>query len=274
MVFITGKGRKLHLYTLTNAQHSDHNENIVSKPLNVEPLTIYNIHGIETSSNANLTDNSQSHPFLLVYGGREFLVATFINRSDELEFIETYRANLTDWIITARILESKQHHEFVLLTAHSVILRFKCDRDQDSKYSLLERVSCNDKSILYCSKISGTMWQELVVFSGNAFGEVLIWQPNKVSEEKVGETKLTKRSPLLQRFPAHKGVVFSLDYDKAYGLLVTTSDDRSTKWFQIKFPDINQQSWTEAHIQPVMSVFGHGARVFKGCAIGNGNFGE
>lgn len=114
----------------------------------------------------------------------------------------------------------------------------------------------------------------MVVFSGNAFGEILIWQPHinfyEANFEQIG-TKSIKRSLLIKRLVAHKGVIFSIDYDKTYNLLVTTSDDRSTKWFQVKFPENNQFLWSEASIQPVVSVFGHGARVFKGSVISNGN---
>lgn len=268
LVIIVGRGNKLHLYTLKNVQRSDHNDGITCRPLNIKSLRRYNIQGVETSRN----DTTLPNRLLLAYGGREFLVATFRNHAEDLEFLETYRADLTDWIITTRILETEHEHEFVLLTAHNVILRFK--GNQNGSYVLLERVSCDDKSILYCSKISGTVWQELVIFSGNAFGEVIIWQPHNIYEEEFSKTLVTgriKRSPLMLRLPAHNGVVFSIDYDEDYGLLVTTSDDRSTKWFQVKFPNNNKLSWTEAHIHPVMSVFGHGARVFKGCAIGNGN---
>lgn len=256
------------------------NESISSKSLNIKLLT-HNIYGIELTNDVeNVIVNRCG--LLLIYGGREFLLST-INQGNFIEkvrFCEIYRAHLTDWITAARILQTEDYHdhEFVLLTAHSVILRFKGNRNTNC-YELLERISSEDKSVLYCSKISGHLWQELVIFSGNAFGEILIWQPHINFNEAYSDSdsvpmlsKKIKRSRVMKRLVAHKGVLFSIDYNKSCDLLVTTSDDRSTKWFHVKLPkNHNTPLWSKACIQPVVSVFGHGARVFKGCVIDNGN---
>lgn len=246
---------------------------IVKKPLDVKPFTNA-IHGIELFLSP---DNAvESDDLLLVYGCREFLLLS-ANRhsiSKDIKFNQLHKAFLSDWIIGARILQTECTSEFVLLTAHSVILRFM--RNEGSNYELLERISCSDKAILYTSKLSGRTWEELVVLSGNAFGELLIWQPSITDNEPyLGEEANVKikHSPILKRMSVHKGPLFSIDFCEKYNILVSSGDDRATKWFEITLPESSYHPiWSNACIKPMVTVFGHGARVFKGSIIGNGNF--
>lgn len=214
------------------------------------------IHGIKKSHKQDAHGST-----LLVYGEKEFILVAFNNN---YEFQEFYRADLSDWISCGCFIDNETVEEFVLLTAHSIILRFSFDV-LSKACVLMERVSCMDKSTLYCAHLYGITWHDLVVFSGNAFGELLIWQPKKSKEnQSILKPKL---SPLIQRISAHNGVIFSIDYDHDTECLITTSDDRAIKWWKVNFKGENKNDWNEAVLQAMSSGYGHVARVFQGRII-------
>lgn len=213
------------------------------------------IHGIKKKQQSD-------ENILLVYGEKEFVLLCYNNN---YEFKKFYRADLSDWISCGLWLNDPE--EIVLLTAHSIILRFSYDiKNQQCK--LKERVSCTDKSTLYCAHLFGKNWSELVVFAGNAFGELLIWHP-KENEKNKENLQKPKVSPLIHRVAAHNGVIFSIDYDEKSQCLITTSDDRAIKWWQVEFSDVG--NWNEAKLNALASGYGHVARVFQGRIFNEGN---
>uniref|UniRef100_A0A1A9WAF7 tRNA (34-2'-O)-methyltransferase regulator WDR6 n=1 Tax=Glossina brevipalpis TaxID=37001 RepID=A0A1A9WAF7_9MUSC len=241
---IIGKGNELHLYKRVDPGEGMFEQEVLNIKLNNK------IHGIEYC-NANL---------LLIYGEKEFILVQWKVYCDKFE--EFYRAQLTDWISGAAFLKNNQ---IALLTAHSIILRFEYDT-KEKVCDLLERITCvDDKSTLYCSQLYGCTWEELIIFSGNAFGELLIWQPslNKVNESKEN----FRNSFLLHRINAHNGVVFSIDYNAANEMLITTSDDRALKWWKVTK---DQRNWSTSHLQSLASGYGHVARVFRGLIFTEG----
>ncbi|XP_075158672.1 tRNA (34-2'-O)-methyltransferase regulator WDR6 [Haematobia irritans] len=243
---ITGKGNELHLYT-----KAEYDLATDKKVLDIKLTN--KIHGIHKHNNGQL---------LLVYGEKEFVLLT---KGKEHEFVELYRATLSDWISCGCFLSDMQ--QVILLTAHSVILRFDYDV-REKTCILVERYSCTDKSTLYCALLQGSTWNDLVVFAGNAFGELLIWQPSQNNTDPTIPAK-PKISPLLHRISAHNGVIFSIDYDKISGRLITTSDDRAVKWWNVRMNE--EPLWNHCILKPVASGYGHISRVFKGRIIRNGS---
>ncbi|XP_065364984.1 tRNA (34-2'-O)-methyltransferase regulator WDR6 [Calliphora vicina] len=245
---LTGKGNELHLYRKNTAK-----ENVFERQVLAIKLT-NKIHGIRKTQTASVK-------IVLVYGEKEFILLAY---NDNHEFNEFYRAELSDWISCGSFVNDSQ--EIVLLTAHSIILRFSYNVAV-GECCLKERVSCTDKSTLYCAHLFGENWNDLVVFAGNAFGELLIWQPSKYEENKAEPLK-PKVSPLLHRISAHNGVIFSIDYDQDSQCLITTSDDRAIKWWKIEFT--TEFNWSESTLQALSSGYGHVARVFQGRIIKDG----
>lgn len=247
-----GKGNELHLYKRNAA---------VENVFECQVLSIKfknKIHGIKRSH------RQDDGGILLVYGEKEFILAAF---NKNYEFQEFYRASLSDWISCGCFIVEKDVEEFVLLTAHSIILRFSFNVSR-KQCELKERVSCKDKSTLYCGHLYGLTWNDLVVFAGNAFGELLIWQPKDNKENK--NILKPKISPLVQRISAHNGVIFSIDYDQDSQCLITTSDDRAIKWWKINFRKENKNDWSDTSFQAMSSGYGHVARVFQGRIIKDG----
>ncbi|XP_037816762.1 WD repeat-containing protein 6 [Lucilia sericata] len=246
---LTSKGNELHLYRRNPKQ-----ENVFETEVLDIKLT-NKVHCIRKSTQPDVK-------LLLVYGEKEFALLEY---SENYEFREFYRAELSDWISCGLFVNADQE-EIVLLTAHSIILRFSLNV-KENKCELKERVSCTDKSTLYCAHLYGKNWDELVVFAGNAFGELLIWQP-KQNEENKEEPLKPKAAPLLHRISAHNGVIFSIDYDQSSQCLITTSDDRAIKWWKVEFS--SEGNWTDAKLRALSSGYGHVARVFQGRIIKNG----
>uniref|UniRef100_A0A1I8M6X0 tRNA (34-2'-O)-methyltransferase regulator WDR6 n=1 Tax=Musca domestica TaxID=7370 RepID=A0A1I8M6X0_MUSDO len=249
---ITGKGNELHLYT--KGTKNDKDDELWQE--HVLDITLTNkIHGIHKNGDGSL----------LVYGEKEFVLLSSRSEDDIPQFHEFFRATLSDWISCGCFLTDPD--EVILLTAHSIVLRFAYDIEKQSCV-LKERISCSDKSTLYCAHLYGSTWRDLVVFSGNAFGELLIWQPSENTENHEAASK-PRASILLHRIPAHNGVIFSIDYDDETKQLITTSDDRAVKWWKVKFCDGNNGGWGNSTLQAVASGYGHVARVFKGRIIKN-----
>ncbi|XP_061397956.1 tRNA (34-2'-O)-methyltransferase regulator WDR6 [Musca vetustissima] len=248
---VTGKGDELHLFTKTGEEIEQWQEQVLDIKLTNK------VHGIHKNSDGSL----------LVYGEKEFVLLSISSNGGGLEFQEFFRATLSDWISCGCFLA--ESNEVILLTAHSIILRLDYDVSKRSCV-LAERISCSDKSTLYCAHLYGDTWQDLVVFSGNAFGELLIWQPSR-NEENPGGASKPKCSALLHRISAHNGVIFSIDYDRDTQQLITTSDDRAVKWWKVKMADENGGGWLDSKLQPVASGYGHVARVFRGRIIKDGS---
>ncbi|XP_055913994.1 WD repeat-containing protein 6 [Eupeodes corollae] len=198
------------------------------------------VHGIESEEWTNK---------LLIYGENEFI---FIEQN-ALNFELLYRGCLSDWVSSGKLL--KEEGSFLLVTSHSVAVLLKYN-DVTHFCEIQNKISCTDKSTLYSSYIYGTSWEDLLILGGNAFGELLVWQPTIQCEENSGRAKL------LQRRPCHNGVIFSIDIDMEAKMLVTTSDDRSVRFWDILL-SAESDDFNKAKIVNPKSGYSHVARVFK-----------
>nr|XP_016942460.1 uncharacterized protein LOC108019195 [Drosophila suzukii] len=197
---------------------------------------------------------------LLLYSENEYSLILCTTSSEKEHFQLVYEGETKDWINAAVFLddidsESAHKRRFVLHTSHSVILYLEYDLNTNADCKVLQLARCTDSSILYYTKLHGNSYDKLAIISGNAFGELLIWQ-TQFPIESQAET-IMKTYPLLLRLPAHNGVIHSIDFNLDSQLLVTTSDDRSVKFWNIQ----KSGDWTTAKIKPIFSCFGHSSRV-------------
>ncbi|KAH8287122.1 hypothetical protein KR054_003391, partial [Drosophila jambulina] len=209
------------------------------------------VHGFSLSP----VDSQQD--LVLIFGENEFSIILYTRSSDKHFFKLVYEGETKDWINTAKFLDNnaKDKKTFVLHMAHSALLYLEFDLISKADCRPLELARCSDSSILYCTRLHGEGFEDLAIISGNAFGELLVWQTQNAIEANTKTS--VKTYPLLHRLQAHNGVIFSIDFNMASQLLVTTSDDRSVKFWQIpKF-----ERWQEAKIKPMYSCFGHSSRV-------------
>ncbi|EDV99849.1 GH17239, partial [Drosophila grimshawi] len=167
-----------------------------------------------------------------------------------------------DWINAAIFLKDEIGCQFVLHMAHSALLRLQYNDLNNGSFgdcSILELACCTDYSMLYHTSLCGNCYNELIILSGNCCGEIIIWQPHDSVD--LNTTTCTKTYPLCLRLKAHNGVIFSIDLNLAARLLVTTSDDRSLKFWQLESESIRDWKYDAGSVRPLFSCFGHTARV-------------
>ncbi|KRF85270.1 uncharacterized protein Dvir_GJ17124, isoform B [Drosophila virilis] len=198
---------------------------------------------------------------LLFYAENEFSLFKYDTNQKET-FVLIYEGETKDWINAAVFLKDEGSGQFVLHMAHGALLRLQYNNPNNIEFgecSILELARCTDYSLLYYTILNGTCYNKLNIISGNAFGEILIWQPH--TPVHINLNSRSKIFRLCLRLKAHNGVIFSIDIHLAARLLVTTSDDRSLKFWQLESgsaPDIKLDT---ALIKPLFSCFGHTARV-------------
>uniref|UniRef100_A0A2M4CU43 tRNA (34-2'-O)-methyltransferase regulator WDR6 n=1 Tax=Anopheles darlingi TaxID=43151 RepID=A0A2M4CU43_ANODA len=161
------------------------------------------------------------------------------------------RRRVSDWISSVSLLSPTQ---LCLLTSHGVAVLLHRSAENPTEWSMIDKCACDDGSTLYCSTLSGQQWERLVFFTGTALGLLLIW---RVAGDNRGK--------VLERISAHNGVIFSIACDFASGLLTTTSDDRSVKFWKIRQCDAKDDT-TVVELHEERYCFAHTARVFQ-CRI-------
>ncbi|KAH8361234.1 hypothetical protein KR200_007696, partial [Drosophila serrata] len=213
------------------------------------------VHGFDVSPVDPLQD------LVLIFSENEYSLILHNRGNDKHRFQLVYEGETKDWINAAKFLgdHAKDKKTFVLHMAHSAVLYLEFDLNSNADCRTLQLARCSESSILYCTRLHGECFEDLAIISGNAFGELLLWQTQDAIDAKA-ETSV-KTYPLLLRLQAHNGVIFSIDFNMASQLLVTTSDDRSVKFWQIT----RLGSWQGATIRPMYSCFGHSSRVM--CAV-------
>ncbi|XP_034488721.1 WD repeat-containing protein 6 isoform X2 [Drosophila innubila] len=166
-----------------------------------------------------------------------------------------------DWINAATFLKQGDGCELVIHMSHSALLHLRYD---DGECRILELACSTEYSMLYHTSLNGFQYNKLMIISGNGFGEILIWQPRH--PVAFNPVTFTKTYPLRLRLKAHNGVIFSIDFNLRAQLLVTTSDDRSLKFWQLNsIPTADWKLCAAAPLRPMFSCFGHSSRVI--CAI-------
>lgn len=204
--------------------------------------------------------------YLLLHGENEFsLFKCNITQLESFQLI--YEGETKDWINAATFLKDEEHCQFVLHMAHSALLLLQYNIQNETlgfgNCSILEFACCTDYSMLYHTTLFGNRYKDLIVISSNGFGEILIWQPQ--APVHVNSHTYFKIYPLRLRLKAHNGVIFSIDISFSAKLLVTTSDDRSLKFWQLESESTKKWNWSGSPIRPMFSCYGHTARVM--CAI-------
>ncbi|XP_036317950.1 WD repeat-containing protein 6 [Rhagoletis pomonella] len=247
---LTGVGNELHLYAPKVGRR------MLSQRLRAK------VHGI---ANAQLNTTCSQHGRLIVYGEKECMLLQYVYVKEEYNFSELYHFHLTDWISSASFLQDP--NEFILLTSHSVALRILYNENDEKRNfcRVIAKSSAEDKSTLYCTHIHGQTWEELVIFGGTAFGELLIWKPFVEGDASRNDSCTVFDVGLKRRQQAHSGVVFSIDFDVTSGILTTTSDDRSIRFWKLQ--NTSPDNWNGFNLTAIASGYGHVARVFQGKII-------
>lgn len=170
------------------------------------------IHAISVSPNGSS---------IVLAGARSFCVLPSSNIYEPIE-----RA-INEWIIAA---EFQDEDTLLLLNSHNEILKIDITR-----FLLIEKIYCNEKSLLYSGSIRVLGPNKVLVAAGTVMNGVLIWD---LYDRKI-----------LLNITEHEGSIFGVRIDSTGTLITSCSDDRSVKLFNING-------------QLLATGWGHGSRIW------------
>ncbi|XP_071571195.1 tRNA (34-2'-O)-methyltransferase regulator WDR6-like isoform X1 [Temnothorax nylanderi] len=203
-----------------------------------------NIHGIVVGINNELA----------VFGARSICVCNIVEIVDDVSISKQSTHQFNDWIIAVKWISFKEQMQLAILFAHNYV----------SIYDVLNKTSqvihCEETCILYGGSVSGTCQENLIIFSGTVFQEILIW---KIDNRPCD---VNKSMPVLHRLTGHKGVIFSVICDPYSRFICSTSDDRSVRFWRVTEHEnsrSNNVNWQTVKIVPIKTMFVHTARVWK-----------
>lgn len=171
-----------------------------------------------------MAENSQ----IGVWGGRSVAV---ISLSDLLKGVNAKEYTFDNWITTAIFAYSDASIMYAL-TAHNVVLHV-----QSSSGKINKKYTCDEKSILYSGSLKPLAnGKDVMVASGTVLGGVVIWDMTS--------------GTIKHNFTSHEGSIFGLAFSSDSQKLISCSDDRSIRLWDLS---------TGAHLA---TGWGHLARIW------------
>lgn len=162
---------------------------------------------------------------IAIAGGRSFAVLDTSTGS------MVHEKAINEWIIACEFLSGT---ELLLLTSHNEILQVKLGLED---FELLQKVHCDEKSILYSGSIRITKEGKVYIAAGTVMSGVMVW-----------DFHLKK---ILQTLTEHEGSIFGVKIDPTATYIISCSDDRSVKLYSVKSGNLLANGW------------GHGSRIWS-----------
>lgn len=161
-------------------------------------------------------------------GGRSFAV---VDLSRELHI---YEKAINEWIVASKFLDNTT---LLLLTSHNEVLKIDIRDMVSYNFNVVEKIHCNEKSILYSGSITITNTGNIYVAAGTVMSGVIVWD-------------LETRA-ILHVLTAHEGSIFGvkISYDGKH--IISCSDDRSVKLCDLRTGKVLASGW------------GHGSRIWS-----------
>jgi WD40 repeat protein len=165
--------------------------------------------------------------YVYIFGQRVFQIFQFENyKQFTLKEVLNFEAKF--WILDIRILEEN----IILGYSNNSIEIFSF---QKSSFKSLKHIKGTLNCLLYSMKIYGDL-NDLIIASGTIFHEILIWNSD-------GE--------LISSLKGHEGVIFCVEISKEKDFLISGSDDRTIRLWNLKNPSY-----------PHVVYYGHTARIW------------
>lgn len=168
---------------------------------------------------------------VLVCGGRSFAVVTV----DSEIHLKAEKA-INEWIVSCAFLDE---NTALILNSHNTVYTIDVS-DWDSveqSFALVEEVHCNEKSILYSGSIGILPNGAVYVAAGTVMNGVIIW--NYHTRE------------IVHNLTDHEGSIFGVKIDRTGQYVVSCSDDRSIKLYDLNSAKLLATGW------------GHGSRIWN-----------
>ena len=178
---------------------------ILSRDSSISTLSLLSpgtiIHGIKPCS--DLGDNLN-----IVFGQKEFQI---VRISSELEPIYYKPIELQDWIIACHSFS-----DFIfILTIHN-----QCSKIRISDGIILHSISPLIKCILYSATFHGHNIDTFKIASGTGTNKIIVWRPFQTESELIS-------------LNGHDGVIFSVEFNTIGTKLVSVSDDRTVRVWEL-----------------------------------------
>lgn len=237
-----GYGPILHIYQVDSSASSRRHNNSNNKS-NVH--LIFKRQVFKRNKIHHVSINSAARK-IIISGGRSFTVlpldtvlADAHGGQSECNFTEMA---INEWIITSEILDDGT---VLLLNSYNVVYKItplSSDTNQRQHYSV-EKISCGEKSILYSGSINVVASSgEIYIAAGTVMNGVIVWD-------------LTTRL-ILYGLNDHEGSIFGVKIDLWGKYLISCSDDRS-----IKLYDLQRGGGGGGEV--VATGWGHGSRIWN-----------
>ncbi|KAK6463904.1 WD40-repeat-containing domain protein [Scheffersomyces coipomensis] len=177
---------------------------------------------------------SPSRKYVIINGGRSFVVLDFkILISNNLDQFAIIEKAVNEWIITAEFISDDI---LLILNSHNTVYKLDVS-SPDQHFKLLDKIHCNEKSILYSGSITKISDEKVIIAAGTVMNGCIIWELNSKT--------------ILHNLTEHEGSIFGVKVDSEGKYIISCSDDRSIKLYDFESGHLFATGW------------GHGSRIWN-----------
>jgi WD40 repeat protein len=226
--------------------------------------TIFNNHNIRGVKSRESVAKS------IVFGDKSFAIVSWTNfEITKMLTTDVYLHDLNDLILDCNILDGSTNNLSVLVGyAHNFLDLFHISAN--SSVTKVWRVQCPDAGALFSMSIHMRN-DEILIASGTVFGKVIVWKVVKDSEED----QQIPRACVLRVVHRHEGVVFRIIWSHCATKMLTVSDDRTARLWDVTFASSAARSSTEIEDMTERFVaWGHVSRVWDAAFLNHPGKGE
>ena len=255
------------------------------------------IHGIVARRKAK---DDESVRQILIFGGRRLSLLEIRISTPEIcgsrliiSIIKTYHVDVLDGVITACFRPQADGSSLESLSPDVTFLTYNNELFCASfngfvegtvhKKASIHRLTAGPHVLLYSAQIIWQTLDHLLVASGTAFGEVIIWSAQCNQESRQAGLP-TFRSSVLYRFVGHEGSIFGVRFSESKKLaegneapryVASCSDDRTIRVWDLRSIPYKDESkclddensldialCERTSSEYVAKVMGHGSRIW------------
>lgn len=144
---------------------------------------------------------------VVVAGGRSFAVCEPFNEDKTVQ-----EKSINEWIIAVEFIFKTR---LLLLTSHNEAIEINILDDLSLK--MVEKIHCNEKSILYSGSIRVVNESAIYIAAGTVMNGIIIWD--------------LRNRKIVHNLTDHEGSIFGVKIDSTGKYIVSCSDDRSVKLY-------------------------------------------
>lgn len=184
---------------------------------------------------------------LLVYGGKSIAILEFNRNINEIGVNIKCKFNeLDDLVLDSSIVYDESNILLVIGYAHNFIdIVTLADTEVKSNINKFfkRRIQCSELCCLFSLALNVDDINNIIIVSGTVFGKIIIWK-----------VKNNDSFDIIHRLSGHEGVIFNIKWNETKDKIVTVSDDRSVRVWDIISGNVLFIGW--GHIcRPWDSIF-------------------